>query len=81
MFGVMQHLNIDIVICKNPTDAVLKGYEYSSDEYKPIEITEIVVIREGTEKGNPTVDLILQDQEGNKFVVTVTGKLLKAIPC
>lgn len=79
MFGIMNYL--DIEICENADEAALKGYVYSYDEYKPIEITKVVVVRKGTEEGNPTVDLILQDQEGNKFVVMITGKLLKLIPC
>lgn len=79
MFGIMNYL--DIEICENADEAALKGYVYSSDEYKPIEITKVVVVRKGTEEGNPIVDLILQDQEGNKFVVMITGKLLKLIPC
>lgn len=79
MFGVMNHLSI--AICENADEATRRGYIYSSDDYKPIEITKVVVVRNGTESGASSVDLVLQDQDGNKFVVMLTGKLLKSIPC
>ena len=79
MFGVMNHLNIHI--CANADDAVEKGHTYSPSEYKTVEIDKVVVVRNWTEGGNSTVDLILKDQHGNKFVVMVTGNLLKSIPC
>lgn len=78
MFGVMNHL--DIAICKDANDAAKQGFTYG-DPIKPIEIDKIVVIQNGTEGGNSTVDLVLKDAQGNKFVVMVTGKLLKSIPC
>ena len=74
----MQHLNLHI--CKDADDAIAKGYIYR-EGIKPIEIDKVVVVRSGTEAGNSTVDLVLKDQEGNTFVVMVTGNLLKSIPC
>lgn len=79
MFGVMQHLKV--VVCENSSEAVEKGYVYShSKGFKAIEIETVVVVRKGTEGGNSTVDLILVDEAGNKFVCMVTGALLKSIP-
>jgi len=78
MFGVMQHL--DVVVCKDADEATQKGYVYR-DGIKAVEIDKVVVVREGTQAGNSTVDLILKDEQGNKFVVMVTGNLLKSIPC
>lgn len=77
-FGMMQHLNIHI--CEDADDAIQKGHIYREGT-KAIEIDKVVVVRKGTEGGNSTVDLVLKDQEGNTFVVMVTGKLLKSIPC
>ena len=77
-FGIMQHLNLHI--CKDADDAIAKGHIYH-EGIKPIEIDKVVVVRSGTEAGNSTVDLVLKDQEGNTFVVMVTGNLLKSIPC
>lgn len=77
-FGIMQHLNLHI--CKDADDAIAQGHIYR-DGIKPIEIDKVVVVQNGTEAGNSTVDLVLKDQEGNTFVVMVTGNLLKSIPC
>lgn len=79
MFGIMQHLNV--VMCEDADDAQNKGYIYVDGSYKAVEIDTVVVIKNGTETGKPTVDIILKDQEGNKMVVMVTGNLLKSIPC
>ena len=76
-FGMMQHLNIHI--CEDANDAIQKGHIYREGT-KAIEIDKVVVVRKGTEGGNSTVDLVLKDQEGNTFVVMVTGNLLKSIP-
>lgn len=79
--GPQQHLNI--VICKDADDAIAQGYDYASkgDEYKPIEISKAVVVQDGTQAGKPTVDLVLVDQAGQKYVVMLTGALVKSIPC
>lgn len=79
MFGIMNHL--DIQVCKDGEQASEMGYNYSSEEYTAVEILKAVVVREGTESGNSTVDLILHDAHGNKYVCMITGKLLKSIPC
>ena len=79
MFGIMNHLNI--VLCEDADDAQNKVYIYVDGTYKAVEIDTVVVIKNGTETGKPTVDIILKDQEGNKMVVMVTGALLKSIPC
>lgn len=77
-FGMIQHLNIHI--CQNAQEAIDKGHIYR-EGVKAVEIDKVVVVREGTESGNSTVDLVLKDQQGNTFVVMVTGNLLKSIPC
>jgi hypothetical protein len=74
----MNHL--DVVICEDAADAITKGFKYAPP-IKPVEIATAVVIRKGTVEGNPTVDLLMHDQEGNEYVVMITGALLKSIPC
>ena len=77
-FGVMNHLEIHV--CKDANEAVEKGHIYRGP-IKPVEIDKVVVVQSGTVEGNSTVDLVLKDKEGNKYVVMVTGRLLKSIPC
>lgn len=79
MFGVMNHL--DIQVCQDAEQASEMGFNYSSEEYTAVEIQTVVVVREGTEGGNHTVDIILHDAHGNKYVCMVTGNLIKSIPC
>lgn len=82
MFGVMHHLRI--AVCEDFRDAVAKGFDYKAEEYAGItavEVDTVVVVQNGTMAGNPTVDLLLVDEKGNKYVVMVTGALLKSIPC
>lgn len=40
-----------------------------------------MVVRNGTTAGNATVDFLLEDDSGQRFVLMVTGNLLKMIPC
>lgn len=77
-FGVMNRL--DVVMCEDAEDAVSKGFKYDHP-IKAVEIEKVVVVLNGTESGRTTVDLLLHDQDGNQFVVMVTGNLLKSIPC
>ena len=77
-FGVMNHLEIHV--CKDANEAVEKGHIYRGP-IKAVEIDKVVVVQSGTVEGNSTVDLVLKDKEGNKYVVMVTGRLLKSIPC
>jgi hypothetical protein len=78
-FGIMQQL--DVVICKDAEDAVSQGFLYTPENFTPVEIDKVVVVRNGTEAGHSTVDLVLKDEDGKQFVVMVTGNLLKSIPC
>jgi hypothetical protein len=81
-FGVNQSLSL--TICADADDAKEKGFNYAAapkGEYLPVRIDHVVVVREGTEMKNPTVDFILVDPSGQKYVVMVTGNLLKSIPC
>ena len=76
------HNRISVVVCEDVSDAVRAGYDYSKDEtIKPIDIEKIVVVRRGTEGGNPTVDFILRAEDGSRYVFMLTGRLLKSIPC
>lgn len=79
MFGIMNALTL--IVCEDADEAIAKGFDYNTRNTKPVEITEVVVVNKGTEEGNPTVDFVMRDQEGNEYVVMVTGRLIKMIPC
>lgn len=42
-------------------------------------LEKAVIVKNGTSQGNPTVDLIFEDQEGKKYVALITGALIKSI--
>lgn len=73
--------SLSIVVAKNATDAIAQGFNYKQPEYKSIEIEKVVVVEDGTMSSRSTVDLILKDESGQKYVVMLTGRLLKSIPC
>lgn len=76
------HNDLNITICKDALDAAMRGFDYAAGEdHKPIRVIDVVVVQKGTEAGRPTVDFVLQAEDGQKFVFMVTGRLLKAIPC
>lgn len=79
MFGVMTYL--DVTVCDSIDDAIEKGYIYKPEEYSPIEITKVVVVNKATQGGNTTVDFIMEDKDGKKYVMMLTGNLIKSIPC
>ena len=75
------HNHLEVTVCDDAEDAVSKGFNYAKDGTKPIEVKKVVVVRKGTQGGNPTVDFLLEDETGQRFVFMVTGNLLKSIPC
>lgn len=70
---------LDVEVCKDAGDAMSRGYVYH-EGYTLLTITKAVVVQNGTEQGNPTVDLVMQGEDGQKYVVMVTGNLLKMLP-
>ncbi|MGV8822978.1 hypothetical protein [Methylibium petroleiphilum] len=77
------HNMLDITICADADDAIAQGFNWATatPPVKPIEVKKVVVVRNGTERGNATVDFVLQDETGQRFAFMVTGNLLKSIPC
>jgi hypothetical protein len=78
----MIHNSLIITVCKDASDAIRQGFNYREPVFKSMRIDRVVVVQNGTEGGNSSVDLILEDPAtGQKYVAMVTGRLLKSIPC
>lgn len=77
-FGIQNHLAVSVF--ETAEEAINAGHVYRAPVV-PVEIRKVVVVRHGTVAGNSTVDLVLGDQQGNEYVVMITGALLKSIPC
>lgn len=77
------HQHLEIELCSDAHDAIARGYDWKAVQpaVKPIEVKKVVVVRNGTTAGNATVDFLLEDESGQRFVFMVTGNLLKMIPC
>ncbi len=77
------HNHLSIAICEDAADAIAKGFNWrdATPAVKPIEVKQVVVVRKGTQAGNATVDFVLEDETGQRFVFMVTDNLLKTIPC
>lgn len=76
------HTSLDVTICADADDAKAQGFDYAAvGGFKPIEVEKVVVVRNGTQGGNASVDFVLKDDSGQRFVFMVTGRLLKSIPC
>lgn len=76
--GVQNELAV--AICENSHEAVKAGYFYRQPIYEPIHLNKVVVVKNGMVGGNSSVDLILEDAKGQKYVCMLSAKLLKTIP-
>ena len=68
---------MSIAICADAIDAIKQGYLYRPPVYMALTLDKAVVVRNGTAAGNPTVDFILKDSIGQKYVFMTTGTLLQ----
>lgn len=80
------HQHLSVTVCADADDAIAQGFNYAArppgaPRILPIEVKKVVVVRNGTQAGNATVDFLLEDDSGQQFVFMVTGALLKSIPC
>lgn len=80
MFGLIHKLVVRVF--QNADEAIVAGFDRDAEykDAKPVELRTAVVVRDGTVGGNSTVDLVLVDECGNKYVAILTGALLKGIP-
>lgn len=73
MFGIHNH--VEVTVCKDADDAIAKGFVYRPP-FKPLKITKLVVVQDGTEGHHPTVDFLCEDQDVNPYAFAITGNLL-----
>lgn len=73
--GVQSHLKT--TVCEDATDALRHGFLYRPPVHLPIQIDQVVVVKKGTQSGKATVDLVMVDEKGQKYVCMVTAALLQ----
>ena len=66
-------MEIEVKVFRSPSDAP----SYLNTHY--VTIMGVNVVRKGTEKGNPTIDFVMQDNMGNVFTTMLTGSLMRAL--
>lgn len=70
---------IKVTVCQDTHDTIRQGFFYRPPIYRPLNINEAVVNLKGTQAGKPTVDFILEDEKGQKYVIILTSTILAAI--
>lgn len=71
--------DLSITFCKDAEEAAAQGFLYREPNYLPIRVERVVVVQNGTMAGKPTVDFILVDESGQKYVFMLTAALLYSI--
>lgn len=51
--------------------------KYNQPEHLYAKLAKALVIGRGTVLGNPTVDLVFEDEKGQKYVAMITGGLIE----
>lgn len=69
--------SLSITIHNAPDEA--PNYKKDHPEFKGAELVSAAVVKNGTEEGKPTIDLLFKDQDGNTYVAMVTGRLLRSV--
>ena len=60
-------------------DSPLEAPSYKLPEYKAVNLTKAQIVGQGTVDGNPTVDFIFEDEDGQKYVALITGGLVEML--
>ncbi|GAC1664453.1 MAG: hypothetical protein PVS3B2_00100 [Candidatus Dormibacteraceae bacterium] len=75
------HRHLSITLCPSVEDAIAQGFNWAEQtDVKPIEVEKVVVVRGGMESGRASVDFVLRDASGQRYVFMVTRALLQSIP-
>jgi hypothetical protein len=71
--------DLAIKIHESSGDAINYDKENKSEDgkWKQLNLKQFHIVKNGTIEGRPTVDLILEDENGQKYVAMITGRLIK----
>lgn len=65
--------NLSLKMADSPDQAP----KYNAPEYRAANLMTAQIVGRGTVAGNPTVDLIFEDENGQKYVAMITGGLVE----
>lgn len=62
-------------------DSVEEAPNWARDfiDVRAAEIEQTIIVRNGTESGGSTVDIVFKDVEGNQFVAMTTGTIIQML--
>ena len=67
--------DLNIVMADSPSEAP----NYEKPDYKAANLTTAVVVGNGTVAGNPTVDFVFEDEDGQKYIAMLTAGLIESL--
>ncbi len=59
------------------SDSVAEAPNYEAPEYLGADLETCQIVGRGTKEGNPTVDFIFVDENGQKYIAMLTGGLVE----
>ncbi len=59
------------------SDSVAEAPTYDNPEYLAANLIVAHVVGRGTVANNPTVDLIFEDENGQKYIAMITGAIMQ----
>ena len=71
----MQSLSVKIY--EDPSEA--PNYRKDHPEVKGAMLVQANIVKNGTEEGHPTVDLVFVDDQGNQYMAMITARLLNMV--
>lgn len=72
-------MTISNAVTINVAESVDTAPKYEWRDFKGVTITNCVIVPRGTEQGKPTIDLVMHDDSGNRYVSMMTGSMLESI--
>lgn len=49
------------------------------DSFKMLKVDKVIITKDGMESGSPSLDFQLTDEDGNKYLVLMTGNIFRGI--
>ena len=68
---------VTIKICDTVEDA--PNYNTNGEGFEKATFVQAIVVRNGTEEGQDTVDLQFIDENGHKFIAMTTANIIKTL--
>ena len=71
--------HLKVTVCEDATDAIRHGFLYRAPVFLPIQVDQAVLVKKGTLEQKATVDLVMVDEKGQKYVCMMTAALLATL--